>query len=412
MSVDPSEPIEGQRGSFTNAFSPRVLGMHFSQVDTNQNGYSFEVRIAHFDLLSGRFKESKVQVLLEADQVRKIEPPLIGARDFQQALKQFCKERISGYSSASTTGEIPIPVLERLMSGLQDHIGERQCDGRENKQVTANDRLDAQIELQREDRWSHDLVILGRYHKRRSDFLGGNLNGINDAAFGYTTGRVSATFVKELSEDALGIDRVGDMEIFAVADGHHGSRSSELAICKLLELFRLGYGDGSEYAPEESVPRFLMNAFFRCHKAILTDLKSETSMTSLAAAVRQGNRLWWASVSDSFIFCHDGDKVNRINRDLGFEVTGKNLSIWLGDKKFHPRYIDSGYEDAQNRSFFLATDGILTHPRHRVRSLIGDLSSETNLDDLSRKIAEDYAIGGDDNTSFILLRGSQETGSA
>ena len=58
MSVDPSEPIEGQRGSFTNAFSPRVLGMHFSQVDTNQNGYSFEVRISHFDLLSGRFRES------------------------------------------------------------------------------------------------------------------------------------------------------------------------------------------------------------------------------------------------------------------------------------------------------------------------------------------------------------------
>ena len=85
MSVDSSEPIEGQQGSLTNAFSPRVLGMQFSQVNTNQNGYSFEVRIAHFDLLSGRFGESIVQVLLEADQVRKIEPPLIGARDFQQA---------------------------------------------------------------------------------------------------------------------------------------------------------------------------------------------------------------------------------------------------------------------------------------------------------------------------------------
>tara|TARA_B100001123_G_C15334392_1_gene1032311 strand:- start:4801 stop:5043 length:243 start_codon:yes stop_codon:yes gene_type:complete len=31
----------------------------------------------------------------------------------------------------------------------------------------------------------------------------------------------------ELSEDALGVDRVDGMEIFAVADAHHGSRSSE-----------------------------------------------------------------------------------------------------------------------------------------------------------------------------------------
>ena len=83
-------------------------------------------------------------------------------------------------------------------------------------------------------------------------------------------------------------------EIFAVADAHHGSGSSELAICKLLELFRLGYEDGTDYAPDESVPRFLVNAFFKCHRTILTDLKSESSMTSLAATVRYGGRLWWA----------------------------------------------------------------------------------------------------------------------
>ena len=56
-------------------------------------------------------------------------------------------------------------------------------------------------------------------------------------------------------------------------------------------------------------------------------------------------------------------------------------------------------------------NGILTHPRHRVRSLIDKLSSEAELDNLSRRIAENFATGGDDNTSFILLKGSQEMGS-
>jgi serine/threonine protein phosphatase PrpC len=300
--------------------------------------------------------------------------------------------------------------LERFLAGIQEQISERGSDRASPALIRTSDRLQAQFELQKQDRWSHSLVILGRYHKRRSDFLGGDLTGFGDAAFGYTTGRVAAPFLKELSEDALGVDRVGDMEIFAVADGHHGSRSSELAICKLLELFRLGYGEGDDERPEESVPRFLVNAFFRCHKTIRTDLKSESSMTSLVAAVRKGSRLWWASISDSFIFRQDGLQVSRINRDLGFEVAGKNLSIWLGDKQFHPRYIDSGYEDVHDRSFFLATDGILTHPKYRVRTLVSQLSSEDNLDFLSRKITEDYATSGNDNTSFILLRGSQQTG--
>lgn len=105
MLVDTSEVSPGHRGSFTSAFSPRVLGIHYSTADSNLGGYSFEVRIANFDLLSGRFKESLVRVLLEGHQVREIAP--------------------------------------------------------------------------------------------------------------------------ELSEDALGVDRVGDMEIFAVADAHHGFRSSE-----------------------------------------------------------------------------------------------------------------------------------------------------------------------------------------
>ncbi|HCR16372.1 MAG TPA: hypothetical protein DIU35_02725 [Candidatus Latescibacteria bacterium] len=83
----------------------------------------------------------------------------------------------------------------------------------------------------------------------------------------------------------------------------------------------------------------------------------------------------------------------------------------MGDKKFHPRFIDTGCEDVRYRSFFLVTNGILTHPRHRLRALIDKLSSEDDLDDLSRRIAEDFATGGDDNTSFILLRGSQEKGS-
>jgi hypothetical protein len=192
--------------------------------------------------------------------------------------------------------------LERFLAGIQEQISERGSDRASPALIRTSDRLQAQFELQKQDRWSHSLVILGRYHKRRSDFLGGDLTGFGDAAFGYTTGRVAAPFLKELSEDALGVDRVGDMEIFAVADGHHGSRSSELAICKLLELFRLGYGEGDDERPEESVPRFLVNAFFRCHKTIRTDLKSESSMTSLVAAVRKGSRLWWASISDSFIF--------------------------------------------------------------------------------------------------------------
>ena len=76
MLVDTSEVSPGHRGSFTSAFSPRVLGIHYSTADSNLGGYSFEVRIANFDLLSGRFKESLVRVLLEGHQVREIAPEL------------------------------------------------------------------------------------------------------------------------------------------------------------------------------------------------------------------------------------------------------------------------------------------------------------------------------------------------
>ncbi|HCR16370.1 MAG TPA: hypothetical protein DIU35_02715 [Candidatus Latescibacteria bacterium] len=39
--VDTSEVTLGHWGSFTSAFSPRVLGIHFSTVDSNLGGYKF-----------------------------------------------------------------------------------------------------------------------------------------------------------------------------------------------------------------------------------------------------------------------------------------------------------------------------------------------------------------------------------
>ncbi len=392
---------------FSAAFAPRVLEIRFGEY-----GDRLEAHLMHFDRLEGRFREATAGVWLDGGQVGRIDPPLMTPREFQQALKRFYAERFSGVGSAvpSAPGEVPRQVLDGLLKGVEGHLAQREEDGHgtENLLVRVSDRRAEQQALQESERLYHDLVILGRYHRRRGDFVGGVIEEASDAAFGFTTGSHVGDIYGDPNEDALGFDRVGGLEVFVVADAHHGARSSELAVCKLLELLRLGFEDEDE-VEDEAIQRFLIHAVARCHATIVRDLKSDKSMTSLVAAIRKGSSLCWASVSDSFLFRVKAGQVGRINRDRGYGIAGRNLSVWLGDKLFHKKFIDFGLETMSDQSFFLATDGVLKHPQHRVRSLIDRLASEADLNAVAHGISRDYAVSGQDNAAFIILRGPQES---
>jgi serine/threonine protein phosphatase PrpC len=295
-----------------------------------------------------------------------------------------------------------------LLEDAERHLAERQGDGPGPFAVAPNDRFQAQVGLQRWDlRCDHDLVVLGRFHRRKGDFLGGAIQGVQGAAFGFASGRSASDVHVDPNEDALGFHRVGDLEIYAVADAHHGAASSEIAVCKLLQLFRLAF-DGPGKADPEQVSSFLVNAIARCHATIEADLTAERSRTSLVAAVRQGTNFCWASVSDGFLFRVEAGKFQRANRDRGYGLAGRRSSVWLGDKSFDKDLIDYRCETAVGRSFILATDGFLKHPGYNPRALVEDLSGDRDLDAVAYRMARDYAVSGRDNTSFVILRGPQD----
>ncbi|MDA0747171.1 MAG: protein phosphatase 2C domain-containing protein [bacterium] len=394
------EGNEGLQASFTTAFAPRVLGIRFS--GKAKNAYAqFEVDLSHFDRFQGKFRESKVDVFQNDGRVDRVEPPLVTAREFQQALKRYYSERFGATRKPSASGDLPRQVVESLLEGVEVRLDARRED--QVRTPKSSDRSAAQKEFQEAERCPHCLLVLGRFHRRRHDFLTGEIPNIPGAVFGFTTGNPKRPVFGELSEDVLGADHVDSWDLFAVADGHHGSRSSELAVGRLLELFKLAFEDGEDLRKAEVLP-FLINAFSRCHQAICSDLRNEQSRTSLVAAIRQGQHLFWASVGDSLLFRADADGVVRVNKDLGHGVVGRNQSVWLGDKLFQPKFVDSGSEATSSRCYFLCTDGILAHPQRGARILLNHLATQADPAGAVQRVIQDFALLGEDNTTFVMLR--------
>ena len=332
MTREQEDGQSNQGSIFSAAFAPRVLGVRFSDRKSEADGHLLNVRIAHFNRLEGRFQEAALDAQLEGGRISRIDPPLIVAREFQQALKRYYAERYihAVVPDSSTPGEVPKQMLENLLQGAKVHLSQRIEDERDSLELI-HDRSEAQEESQGRDRWQHDLVVLGRYHRRRGDFVGGEVKGMGGVAYGFTTGAEPSGYHIDPNEDALGVDRIGDLGIFLVADAHHGQRSSELAVSKILELFRLSFVPG-EHVDGSDIHNFLVRSIVRCNTEIQQDLQVERSKTSLVAGICQSNLLYWAAVSDSFLFRIRDGLVGKVNHDLGHGIIGKNRSVFLGDR--------------------------------------------------------------------------------
>ena len=94
----------------------------------------------------------------------------------------------------------------------------------------------------------------------------------------------------------------------------------------------------------------------------------------------------------------------------GYGITGRKLSIWLGDKRFNKDFIDCGSEVIGPGLFLLGTDGIIKHPELNVQSLMGRMDADTDLGEIAYRTSQDFAVSGRDNTSFIIVGGSDGSG--
>jgi serine/threonine protein phosphatase PrpC len=368
-----------------------------------------EATLLYFDRASGGFREACIEIRVESGKTV-LEPSLIAVREFQQALRRYMLGRFDtpGVGPSSQAGDLPRPVVEGLLHRMEGALRQRSEDGgRGIAELHTTDRLAEQIRLQRAEGLPHRLAVLGRYHRRRGDFLGGHLDDEARLGFGFTTGGSAGDFHKEPNEDALGVDHVGDVDVYVVADAHHGSRSSELAVLKVLDLCRLAFTD---YEPEDEqrIPDFLANAIVRCHDTILGDVRAERSMTNLVAAIRTPSALHWASVSDAFLLKVHGAGIARINRDLGHGIVRRRQGIWLGDRHFHKRFIDRGTLRLTDDWVLLATDGLFKHTRYPPERLLHPLRSGTAPRDFAAELTENLARAGRDNAAFVLLRGGGE----
>jgi serine/threonine protein phosphatase PrpC len=338
--------------------------------------------------------------------IDRIQPSVVTVREFQQALKRFYLERCTEASgNGSAAGQVPLRLVEELLHIAEEGLTQR-LDDRSGEPLAVTDRWQDQQVLQEAEGIRHRLVALGRYHRRRGDYVGGGLEEDPDVGFGFTTGAQAGHFHRDPNEDALGIDRAETEDLFVVADAHHGGRSSELAVKKLLDLFQLAF---EAHIPDREIASFLTNAIVRCHHAIRQDLQVERSMTSVAAVVRRGRRCFWASVSDAFLFRYRSGRLQQVNRDLGQGVAGRKLSIWLGDTRFQRRYIDRGDLELGDDWLVLATDGIMKHRKLPAGALLTSLQPGANAAQVSHRLARHFAEDGQDNASFILLRGRGES---
>ncbi len=335
--LDQSERSNAQP-LFSTAFAPRLLGLNYPSSGGSGNAGRLDAQFLHLDRSAGGFRERTAGIWLADGRIRRIDPPVVTAREFQER---------------------------------EGH--------------------------------PHELLVLRRCHRRRGDFLGGRLSSTGDAVFAYTTGGLISRINGDPNEDALGFDRMGDLEIYAVADAHHGARSSELAVRKLLELFRLAFENESGPS-EEGIQTFLQRSIVRCHKTIRGDLNVGRSETALLAALRAGSRVCWASVGDGLVLQSGGNGVVRVNRDLGYGISGKKSSIWLGDSAFRSRYVDLQCGVLEAGGLLLATDGVLKHPRHRARVLAAQLGESPDPDGVARRLAQEYATEGPDNAALVYLR--------
>ncbi|MDP6777283.1 MAG: protein phosphatase 2C domain-containing protein [Candidatus Latescibacteria bacterium] len=402
-------PVQSEQTStravFSAAFAPRLLGLHYPSA-VSGNGGRLEAQFLHFDRPAGGFRERKAGIWLSDGRIERIDPPVVTAREFHGALRRFLGEQHP--ADGSRRGQVPTQILRDLLETIGGGFSERTGDlnGAGVVRGVSTDRWPAQREFQESEGHPQGLMVLGRCHRRKGDFLGGLLGSRGDAAFLYTTGGLTTRINGDPNEDALGFDRIGDLDLYVVADAHHGARSSELAVRKFLELFRLGFEDEAE-PTEDSIQTFLLRSVLRCHKTIQRDLNVGRSVTALLAALRAGRRVCWASVGDGLILRSGGNGIVRVNRDLGYGAAGRKSSIWLGDSSFRGRHVDYRCGILDAGGLLLATDGVLKHPRLRARLLAAQLGEAHDLETESRELARAYALEGPDNAALIYLRAAE-----
>jgi hypothetical protein len=407
--TEPGSVTPGDRGSFAAVFAPRVLEVQALSGPVASGESVLSIRLAKYQRSEARFEPVTLSVTMRQGRILKIDPPVVSERELQQVLKRHFRDRFDRTDGPARagSGDVPGPLVSALLRGLEGELAGPRLDVRRTGlHRRLEDRGIAQRKQQAADGWGHQLVVLGRYHRRRGDFLGGALGVGEEAGFGFATGLRVKGLTGDLNEEALGYDHVDGARMFAVADAHHGARSGEIVIAKLLELFRLGFGEGARVSSREALP-FLVNAVYRAHETVSRDIRVDRSRCSLVTALVCGDRAHWASVSDALLFRCDAGRIVRVNRDLGFEAHGKKSSVWLGDPGLTRRHIDSGSEDLGGKLLFMASDGVLAHPRFRLRTMLASLEGARDLSHETHALAAEYAADGQDCAAYAALRSSR-----
>jgi serine/threonine protein phosphatase PrpC len=166
---------------------------------------------------------------------------------------------------------------------------------------------------------AESIVILGSYHPEQGAI---HTECTED---GRSACSISAGLVEKPNEDCVGAAVSGDHRLLALADGHWGAEAAEMSVQGAVELL-------SEIDPAlavEPYPRLeelygsLSTGLLELARVTPREFPPETTLI-VCWIVRgeAGQRLFWASIGDSFLYLHDPAS--------GLRLLNQPRSCWLG----------------------------------------------------------------------------------
>lgn len=240
-------------------------------------------------------------------------------------------------------------------------------------------------------------------------------------AFGMSVGTTS-----KANEDCLGMSRLPEDVLLAIADGHWGSGASELAVQKATEMFRL-----SDQLPKENEIRARFYALFEqinreLFERAMTNPGASAPETTLIIChlkeILSEKYLYWSSFGDSFLFLFRDDQLIQLNTLNAYWLGmlsrlsehSQTRQLVLKSLFGESRYVgvadglETGIEKLQSGdTIFLCTDGLIGSdaivPEPVRRKIEAILNSGAPLQNkISELIGSALERGEKDNISCII----------
>lgn len=226
-------------------------------------------------------------------------------------------------------------------------------------------------------------------------------------------------------QDRVGFYRIGDVELYIVADGMGGHQLGAQASAAAVDAFIAAFGNSERKMSE----RLLHALQASQEKLTQTFLPTETDNylpgTTLVALAISQNDAWHVSVGDSILYVFNGAQARRLNQDHSMrpvlEQQAKMGLIDCNDVESHPQQgalrsalvagaqpilVDcpaEPYKFHKNDRFCLMSDGVLTLDLNALRQIVSASDdAQKAADEAISKIvhAEKH---NQDNASLIVV---------